>query len=218
ALEILSTRRFQPWEGGEGQVLGQHTRTHLALGRQALANGDPAPAVDWFRKALAAPENLGEARHLLANSSDIHYWIGCALRAAGDVSGAQEHWNRSAAFRGDFQGMSVRAYSEMTYFSALSLQQLGRKREADRLLRDLLRYARQLKKARATIDYFATSLPTMLLFDDDLQERQQSVARLLEGQALLGLGQRAAGERCLRDVLQRDPSHALASDLLPRST
>ncbi|MFH1496267.1 MAG: DUF5107 domain-containing protein, partial [Verrucomicrobiota bacterium] len=36
ALAILSSRRFQPWEGGEGQALGQHVRTHLALGRTAL--------------------------------------------------------------------------------------------------------------------------------------------------------------------------------------
>jgi len=216
ALRILSTRRFQPWEGGEGAVLGQYVRTHIALGREALAEGKADLAVDWFRKALVTPENLGEARHLFANSSDIHYWLGCALAETGDASGAREQWSYAAAFRGDFQGMAVRSYSEMTYFSALALKKLGRKREADKLLRDLLRYARELAKSSAKIDYFATSLPTMLLFDDDLQTRQTTSARLLEGQALIGLGQRAAGERCLRDVLLRDPSHALAADLLTR--
>ena len=32
-----------------------------------------------FEEALTAPENLGEAKHVLANQSDIHYWLGIAL-------------------------------------------------------------------------------------------------------------------------------------------
>src|SRR5690606_9085354 len=79
ALAILSSRRFQPWEGGEGQALGQHVRTHLALGRTALAKADAAVARDHFTQALAPPRNLSEVRHLLANQSDIHYWLGLAL-------------------------------------------------------------------------------------------------------------------------------------------
>lgn len=61
AIETLSTRKFQPWEGGEGQALGQHVRTHLALGRQALASGDAANALTHFQQALDIPENLGES-------------------------------------------------------------------------------------------------------------------------------------------------------------
>ena len=110
--------------------------------------------------------------------------------------------------------MSVRAYSEMTYYSALSLEKLRRKSAAKNLLRDLLAYAKKLSRQKATIDYFATSLPTMLLFDEDLQARQLTTAIFLEAQARLGLGQKAAGRNQLRTVLRRDPSHALAADLL----
>jgi hypothetical protein len=81
-------------------------------------------------------------------------------------------------------------------------------------LRDLLAHARRLARTKATVDYFATSLPTMLLFDDNLQARQDTTALLLEGQALLGLGRTAAGRARLRQVLRRDPSHGLAKDLL----
>ena len=45
ARVILAARRFQPWEGGEGLVSGEFVRTHLALGRQALAAGDAARAL-----------------------------------------------------------------------------------------------------------------------------------------------------------------------------
>lgn len=214
AAARLAGRRFQPWEGGEGQALGQHVRTHLLLGRTALAAGDARTARREFEAALAVPDNLGEAKHLLANQSDVRFWLGEAHAALGDTAAARGHWRAAAEFKGDFQEMSVRAFSEMTYYSALAWRRLGQKARADRLLRDLLAYARALGRAPAKIDYFATSLPTMLLFSDDLDRRQKTTALFLEAQARLGLGQPAAGRRLLRVVLQRDPSHALAADLL----
>lgn len=213
-LGVVSARKFQPWEGGEGLALGQHVRTHLALGRQALRTGDAGQARQHFESALGAPENLGEAKHLLANQSDIRFWLGCAYDALGRRTDARRSWTEAATFRGDFQEMSVLAMSEMTYWSARSWEKLGRRDEARRLFRQLLAHARRLAQTPAKIDYFATSLPTMLLFDDDLQARQLTTARFLEAQARLGLGERAAARRLLRAVLQSDPSHALAADLV----
>jgi tetratricopeptide (TPR) repeat protein len=214
ALAIIGSRQFQPWEGGEGVALGQHVRTHLALGRIALRTGDTAGARRLFESALLTPANLGEARHLLANQSDIHFWLGEAFAAQGDRTGARLHWTAAVNFTGDFQEMSVRAFSETTYFSACALGRLGRRAEARKLLRGLLAHARKFARAPARIDYFATSLPTMLVFNDDLQRRQNITALFLEAQARLGLGQPAAAVLLLRRVLRLDPSHARAADLL----
>jgi tetratricopeptide (TPR) repeat protein len=213
ALALIEQRKFQPWEGGEGLALGQHVRTHLALGRAALAAHAAEIARQHFAAALDAPEKLGEAKHLLANQSDIHFWLGCAFEALGDRAAARRHWRQAATFRGDFQEMSVRAFSELTYWSARAWEKLGRKSEARRLFKALLAHARRLARAPAKIDYFATSLPTMLLFADDLAARQLTTAKILEAQARLGLGDRATARRLLRDVLRRDPSHAIAADL-----
>jgi tetratricopeptide (TPR) repeat protein len=218
AEPILKTRHFQPWEGGEGQALGQHTRTYLALGRKALHSGDAEVARQRFGTALQSPLNLGEARHLLANQSEAEFWLGCACAAGGDRQAAEAAWRRAAEFRGDFQEMSVRTFSETTYYSALAWRKLGQNGKAIRLFKSLLGHARRLGKARAVIDYFATSLPTMLLFEDDLQERQQTTALFLEGQAWLGLGRGARARRCFRAVLERDPNHALAADMLDELT
>ena len=143
----MRSRKFQPWEGGEGGPLGQHVRAQLALGRAALAQQDFAGAQDYFECALTSPRNLSEAKHLLANQSDIHYWLGCALAGLGDDKSAREHWLAAATFKGDFQEMSVRAFSEMTYYSALSWEKLGQRARAKKLFRDLLAYARKLQKA-----------------------------------------------------------------------
>jgi tetratricopeptide (TPR) repeat protein len=217
ALALVGTRNFQPWEGGEGGPLGQWVRSQVALGRAALTGGGYAKATEHFRAALTAPLNLGEARHLLANQSDIHYWLGCALAAGGDLNSARRHWNTAATFKGDFQEMSVRAFSELTYYSALAWEKLGRRAKAQKLFRDLLAYARRWQKTKAKIDYFATSLPTMLLFEDNLQFRQETTALFLQAQARLGLGQRQKARALLKTVLQRDPNHPAAADLAKTS-
>jgi len=213
AQNILSGRPFQPWEGGEGQALGQHVRTHLALGRQALAQNNFSQAKMFFEQALTSPNNLSEAKHILANCSDVRYWLGVALAGLGDGQSAREQWQAAASFKGDFQEMSVRKFSEMTFYSALALQELGQGAKAKKLFGELLAYARTLGKSEAKIEYFATSLPTMLVFDDDLQFRQQTTAFFLEAQARFGLGQKAKAKHLLQQVLRREPSHAAAADL-----
>ncbi len=214
ALQLLGSRKFQPWEGGEGQALGQHVRTQLALGREALTHHDYPCARSHFERALECPENLGEARHLLANQSDILYWLGCACAALGERATARKHWHAAATFTGDFQEMSVRAFSELTYYSALAWEKLGRRANAKKLFRELLFHALGLAKEPSKIDYFATSLPTMLLFDEDLLARQTITALFLEAQARLGLGQRARAKALLQRVLERDPNHSFARDLM----
>lgn len=210
ALALMLFRKFQPWEGGEGTALGIFVRARVALGRTALAAGDAAVARRHFEQALAPPLNLGEARHLLANVGDVHYWLGCALAAAGERKAARSAWKRAGELKGDFQEKHVSAYSEKTYFTALAWAKLGRAGPAKRLLRALLAHARGRPDQPAKIDYFATSLPAMILFEEDLEARRAAHARFLEGIALLGLGRRSAGRQALREVLRRDPSHAAA--------
>ena len=212
ALKIVTSRNFQPWEGGEGLSLGQHVRTHIALGRAALEAGNAKLARKEFELALTSPKNLGEAKHLLANQSDIHFWLGQALAAFGLNDEARAQWELAAGHRGDFQQMTVREFSEMTEYAARALEKLGRTKEAQKLFRDLLTYSKKLETKDAKIDYFATSLPTMLLFNDDLKFRQTTAARFMQAIAEFGLGRTANAKKLIADVLKREPSHAGAAD------
>jgi tetratricopeptide (TPR) repeat protein len=213
AMQIVRSRGFQPWEGGEGLALGQHVRTHVALGRLVLAEGDAKGAVRLFQMALDAPSNLGEAKHPLANQSDIHYWLGAALDAAGDPEGSRRSWEIAARHRGDFQQMRVTSFSELTLYSALAMMRLGRIEEAKQLLCRMLAFAEALMNEETKIDYFATSLPTMLLFDDDAKKRNAVTSHFLRAQAWFGLGDVEKSRAQLNRVLELDPNHALAADL-----
>lgn len=209
ALTTLSTRAFQPWEGGEGVALNLWYLANLVLGRDLLNAGNASQALHHVESALNPPRTLGESRHPLANISHVHFWIAEALAALGRKKDARQHYSAAAEFRGDFQEMSVLAFSEMTYFSALSQKRLGRAKQATGTARELLAHAKKLEKTEAHIDYFATSLPTMLLFEDDLQNRQTIAARFMQAQALLLLGGTAPAKRLLRQVMAAEPNHQL---------
>jgi tetratricopeptide (TPR) repeat protein len=214
ALALIKRRNFQPWEGGEGLALGQWVRTHVGLGRMVLFHGEPKEALELFETGASVPLNLGESRHLLANHAELDYWMGVAARKSGDEAAARKHLERAATAVGDFRDMAVCPFSEASYFSGRALLELGRAPEAKKLFEAMLAYAKDLAKTPAKIDYFATSLPTLLLFDEDLQQRQTQRATLIEALARHGLGERRAGRILLGDLLRDAPSHALAADLL----
>jgi tetratricopeptide (TPR) repeat protein len=170
ALDLLAGRRFQPWEGGEGRVLGAWDDALLARADRAIGDGDGHAAVAAVRAALRPPTSLGEARHPLANVARLHLALGDGLALSGDDEGARSAWETAAASVGDFTDMSTRSFSVHTVSSITALRRLGRHDEADELTAGFGDYIDELSGRTGTIDYFATSLPTMLLFHDDPDE------------------------------------------------
>ena len=108
--------------------------------------------------------------------------------------------------------MCVKSFSGMTYYKGQALKRLNRTQESENLLRSLLAYSETLLQQPAKIDYFATSLPAMLLFEDDLQKRCRITATFLQAQAWLGLGDAAKAQVLINEVLDLDRSHDLAAD------
>jgi tetratricopeptide (TPR) repeat protein len=214
ALDLLLSHEFQPWEGGEGLVLSQYVRANVLLAHHSLHGGKPAAAIASLLAASNPPESLSEAKHLLMNLSMIDYWLGTAHHDGGDHCEAKRHWTRAARQKGDFQQMQVQAISENTYWSALALRRLGCEQDALHAFRAILDYSAHLQRHTPKIDYFATSLPAMLLFDEDLARRQTVTARFLEAQARLGLGEQSDGLGLLEEVLAMDNAHTGAIDLL----
>lgn len=214
ALELLLHRKFQPWEGGEGLTLAQYVRARMLLGRRALEKADAATALTQFSAALTIPENLGEAKHLLASQSDIYYWLGVAWEKAGQHDKAEEWWHCATRYKGDFQQMALRNVSEMSYWSALAQERLGEHTEAAACFQKIYDYSCELEATEPGIPYFATSLPAMLLFDDDLNRRNRIEARYLRAQALAGMGRAQEAAEILDELRKLDRNHAGAADLL----
>ena len=213
ALDVLTGRRFHPWEGGEGSVLRQFTAAHILLGRAALDAGDAEAALAHFTGAMETPETLGEAYHLLQAKTDVNYWIGRALAALGQTDEAARHFEMAAAEAGDFAEMAVTAHSPLSYFRGLSLRALGREEQARSVFSALKSFAEAKLGETATIDYFATSLPNLLVFEEDLQARRDAEHHLLSALACHGLGESSAARKSLAKALAFSNTDQRASDL-----
>ncbi|HIY24800.1 MAG TPA: DUF5107 domain-containing protein [Candidatus Brachybacterium merdigallinarum] len=125
AEQLVSTRRFSPWEGGEGRALELWDSLQLALSREREEAGDLPGALAAARRALEVPRSLGEARHPLSDTGRIHGRIAELLEASGDSDAA--HREREQARK---TSMVVPVLED------------------------------------GSVDYFATSLPDLLLFPE----------------------------------------------------
>lgn len=214
ALQLILSRKFHPWEGGEGQVLKQYSYACLKLGQQALEENKPDLALAYFSKSLNTPDSLGEKYHPLQAVAHINYWKGKAYRALHREEDALLHFTRSAEEQGDFIDMAVSDFSELTYYKALSLKELGKEEEALLWLENMKEYAQKKLKTKAKIDYFATSLPLLLVFEDDIQKKNLTEAYYLLGLAELGLGNYPKSEKYFKRVLQLNVMYIGAAEYL----
>ena len=122
-----------------------------------------------------------------------NYLKGLALRGLGREDEARAALTAAAEEAGDFQSMAVTEYSELSYYRGLALKELGRTAEATALFKGMKAFAGKGLSMPFKIDYFATSLPLLLIFEDDLEavknERMRNLAALAEkGLAAIGNG------------------------------
>ncbi len=199
ALQTLMDRRFSPWEGGEGVVSGQWVQTNLALGRRAILNGDLVAALEAFQRAKLYPENLGEGKHLLTLERHLDYWQGQALEASGDMDQAREFYVAAS--------LPLPAPSVHSYYRALALRKLGRREEADLELERLLHESHTRTKQEPVVDYFSTSLPNLLLFEEDLSRRSLVESLMLEAFAMMGMGDLHRARTLFQHVVEMDRSN-----------
>lgn len=205
ALEHLSGRRFSPWEGGEGLVSRQYVFAHCALGQAAFLAGRPADALEHFEAARRYPENLGEGKHLLTLERDLDYYSGLAAQAMGDADLAHRHWEAAST--------ELRHTGFHSYFRGQGLKALGIGGEANRVFTELLTFGRRQMETEPKVDYFATSLPNMLLFKDDLVLRSRLDAQVLVAMAEHGLGDTQKAISLLESVTQEDANHLAALEM-----
>lgn len=210
ALKMLLSRRFNPWEGGEGLVSGQYVWAHILLGRSLLESGNPQEALPHFSAAREYPWNLGEGKHLLTRETHVDYFAGLALSGMGREDEARQCWTRAADDDGPITWLS--------YYRAMSLDVLGRKQEAASLLNHMRDFSRKQMEAEVKIDYFATSLPNLLLFEDDFQKRNQVDCLFLLALSELGLRNHERAVELLNQVLSLDCNHIAAQQELESLT
>ncbi|OMF02165.1 DUF5107 domain-containing protein [Paenibacillus amylolyticus] len=209
AWNALQTRRFHPWEGGEGKVTGQYVTALTELAKQNLEKQQPELALELLQKALVYPENLGEGKLEGAGDNPVYFYLGCAYHQLKNDQAAEESFHRASI--GLNEPASAMFYNdqppESIYYQGLAWQKLGNVKEANRRFNKLIDYAERHMQDHIRMDYFAVSLPDFLVFDDDLDQRNEEHCRYMRALGLLGLGRTSEAKLELDRVLEKNPNH-----------
>jgi tetratricopeptide (TPR) repeat protein len=209
ALTLLNNRRFHPWEGGEGKVIGQYVLALVELGKQQLQAGQYQQAMRLFLQGLTNPEHFGEARLAGAYEHNISYYLGCAYENLGQCEEAGRAFQKAA--QGLVEPSSPMFYNDqppdMIFYQGLAWLKLDNRKEANRRFHKLISYGEQHLFDQVSIDYFAVSLPDFFVFKDDLQLRNQVHCYYMLGLGYLGLQDFEQARTALKHVLELDGNH-----------
>src|SRR5690606_4105549 len=93
------------------------------------------------------------------------------------------------------------------FYQGAALMKLGREDEAQQRFSRLIAYGRQHYNDAMKIDYFAVSLPDLMIFDDDLDKRNKVHCHYLIGLGELGFGHTAEAIHEFRKALEMDKNH-----------
>jgi tetratricopeptide (TPR) repeat protein len=184
ALDFLGGREFQPFEGGEGRVIAVFDRASAAVARDLLAT-DPAAARDLLREGTRVPEHLGEGRHPADVVAERFVLLGDAELACGDRDAAEAAWRRARDVHGPLAA-GGRVVDARSAWVGAAHSRLGEHDEAEQVWASLEKRAAELEASADRVDYFATSLPELLLFRVDTAERRAAEAGRLRELAARG--------------------------------
>jgi tetratricopeptide (TPR) repeat protein len=209
AFQQIMDRKFHPWEGGEGKVSAQYVFSLTEMAKQCIQEKDYTKAIDLLQQAQVYPHNLGEGKLFGARENDIFYWLGVAYAQMGNKKEANEYFNR--ATDGLTQPTAAMFYNDQQpdkiFYQGLAWKQLGNEERASAIFNTLIEYGAAHRDDEIQIDYFAVSLPNLLIFDDDLNARNCVHCDYMMGLGFMGLGDNRKAKECFERVLVNDNMH-----------
>ncbi len=209
ALTLVLGHKFHPWEGGEGKVPAQYVTALTELAKKALAGKRPKEAEELLLRALVYPRSLGEGKLAGAKDNNVYYYLGLARRQQGDEEKAREYLELDT--RGTREPAGMMYYNdqppEMIFYQGLALEALGRHDEASGRFNGLIAFGEKHLFDQVKIEYFAVSLPDMMIFEEDLNQRNRVHCLFMMGLGYLGRGDGERAGEYLRQARELDPAH-----------
>lgn len=210
SLTLLQNRIFHPWEGGEGKVSGQYLTSLTEIAKQQISEGNYDQAIKLLEQAQTYPDNLGEGKLPGAQENDIHYWLGVAYDKKNNQEEANNWWKK--ATQGLEEPTAAIFYNDQQpdkiFYQGLAFLKLNDIAEANKRFEKLVAYAKKHMNDHVTIDYFAVSLPDLMIWEDDLDKRNRIHCLYMQGLGLLGLDKKAEAEETFKTVLSEEKSHS----------
>ena len=209
AKTLLDGHIFHPWEGGEGKVPAQYQTARVELAKQALASKQYEKAIRLLEECLVYPHHLGEGKLYGAQENDFYYFLGCAYEGLGNTEKAKACWEQATI--GPTEPAAALYYNDAKpdkiFYQGLALLKLGRKDEANGRFYKLTNYGEKHLFDKVKMDYFAVSLPDLLIWEDSLDLRNEIHCKYMLALGYYGLGNKAKSQRYLQEVKNLDINH-----------
>lgn len=215
AKNKLDAHIFHPWEGGEGKVSSQYQISRLELAKQLIGKEDPSEAelqqaISLLKECLQFPHSLGEGKLYGAQDNDFYYFMGRAYQLLGEDEKAREAWLEGT--KGPTEPAAALYYNDAKpdkiFYAALCYRALGQENQALALFHKLVGYGEQHLFDQVRMDYFAVSLPDLLIWEDSLDLKNQIHCKYMLALGHKGLGHQALAQRYTEEVLRLDINHA----------
>ncbi|MBU9832042.1 DUF5107 domain-containing protein [Rahnella sp. FC061912-K] len=207
ARALLADRKFHPWEGGEGRITGQYLLNKQLLAFDYLNSGDVVAAQALLLSALKYPQNLSEGRLVGQTDNDICFWLGICAQKLQQHKQAQAWFERAAA--GD-KGIGERRYYndqpvDYVFYQGMALRKLNDVVQSRQVFWQMLEWAESAAEKPVHADFFAVSLPDLVVLTGDRQKEHRIHCLLVKALALRGLEDEAFAD-VLQQIFALDPA------------
>ena len=205
----LDAHTFHPWEGGEGKVPAQYQICRVELAKQALAGKEYEKAISLLEQCLEYPHHLGEGKLYGAQENDFYYFLGAAYDALGNKKKARECYEKGTV--GPTIPAAAMYYNDAKpdkiFYAGLCYRALEQEDKARGLFNKLVNYGKQHLFDHITMDYFAVSLPDLLIWDDSLDAKNEIHCKYMLALGYLGFGDKEHALKYLTEVEALDNNH-----------
>ena len=234
AMRELDSHHFHPWEGGEGKVPAQYQIARVELAKQLLrqlsekgkvnseeqqvgASEDKQSfavldkCVRLLEECLEYPHHLGEGKLYGAQENDFYYFLGMAYEMQGDTEKARDCWEKATI--GPQEPAAAMYYNDAKpdkiFYQGMALRRLGRDEEANGRFWRLVNYGQQHLFEHQTMDYFAVSLPDLLVWEgsDELDTKNRIHCLYMLALGHYGLGHADQARHFLAEAEALDVNH-----------
>ena len=209
AIQKLDAHIFHPWEGGEGKVPAQYQIARVELAKKAILDKEYEKAIKLLSECLEYPHHLGEGKLYGAQENDFYYLLGIAYNALGQKNKAVECWEE--ATKGPQEPAAAMYYNDAKpdkiFYQGLALYKLGRAGEAHGRFYRLINYGKQHVFEKQIMDYFAVSLPDLLIWEDSLDTKNLIHCKYMLALGYYGMGDKEKALKYLTEVEALDNNH-----------
>lgn len=209
AKELLDAHIFHPWEGGEGKVSGQYQYSRVELAKIAMSEKKYDEAIALLEECLEYPENLGEGKLYGAQENDYYYLMGLCYLESGESEKAKECLIK--ATEGPTEPAAAMYYNDAKpdkiFYAGLAYRALGEENKARSYFNRLINYGRQHYHDEVKMDYFAVSLPDLMIWDGNLNESNRKHCLYMLALGEYGLGNYKKSEKYLQQLIDMDINH-----------